>query len=226
MKAPMWERRTLTQPIEFRSEGDRKIVASGYASVFGTRSANMGGFVEVVEPTAFNKTIKEVDVRAFFNHDPNRLLGRMSAGTLRLGVDQRGLHYEVDLPDTSDGRDVATLMERGDITGSSFGFRMIEDDWSQRTEDGYPLRSLKVVALRDVSPVTYPAYVEADSALRSLAEARSLDFAAVKAAAESNDLRSLLNPEEETDPPVATDETEDDRPPAIVPRHARRFSHL
>lgn len=221
-----WERRTLTQPVEFRSAGDRQLTATGYASVFNRRSVNLGGFVEVVSPTAFNKTVKEADVRALFNHDPSKLLGRSSAGTLRLGVDATGLHYELDLPDTTDGRDVAVLLERGDITGSSFGFRMIEDEWGE-TEDGFPERTLLSVALRDISPVTYPAYPDSEAALRSLAEARSLDFDTVKAAAAADDLRSLLHQDDETAPPVDAERpAEDDRDTPIIRRHQRRFIHL
>jgi HK97 family phage prohead protease len=228
MSSQLWEQRTHTQTVEVRSNGNNALVATGYASVFDKRSVNLGGFVEVVAPTAFNKTIQEADVRALFNHDPNKLLGRSSAGTLRMSVDSVGLAYEIDLPDTTDGRDVATLMERGDITGSSFGFRMIEDSWSE-TEDGFPQRTLLSVALRDVSPVTYPAYPDSEAALRHLAESRSLDFNLVKAAAETNDLRSLLHKEEEkeTAPPVNTEQPEkDDRDTPIVRRHQRRFIHL
>ncbi len=224
MTAYLWECRTLTQPVEFRSAGDRQLVATGYASVFNRRSQNLGGFVEVVAPSAFNKTVKEADVRALFNHDPNKLLGRSSAGTLRLGVDGTGLHYELDLPDTTDGRDVAVLLERGDITGSSFGFRMIEDEWGE-TEDGFPERTLLSVALRDISPVTYPAYLDSEAALRSLAEARSLDFDMVKAAAAADDLRSLLHQDDETGTPVDDGAAEDDRDTPIIRRHQRRYIH-
>jgi uncharacterized protein len=220
----LWESRSLTQPVEFRSEGT-KLIAAGYASVFNKRSVNLGGFVEVVSPSAFNKTIQEADVVALRDHDPSKLLGRSSAGTLRLGVDGTGLHYEIDLPDTTDGRDTAVLLERGDIRGSSFGFRMIEDEWGE-TEDGFPERTLLSVALRDVSPVTYPAYPDSEAALRHLAEARSLDFDTVKAAAETNDLRALLTPSEETDPPVDNGTEDDDRDAPIVRRHQRRYVHL
>ena len=169
------ERRSLEEPVEFRAKGDRKLSASGYASVFGKRSQNLGGFVEQVHESAFAKTVQEADVRALLNHDPSLLLGRTSSGTLRIGTDERGLWYEVDLPDTTVGRDTAALIERGDITGSSFGFRMIEDEWGE-TDDGFPLRTLKQVALRDVSPVTYPAYTDSEVALRALSESRSLDL--------------------------------------------------
>lgn len=219
-----FERRTLTQPIEFRAEGT-KLTASGYAAVFETRSQNLGGFVEVVKPTAFSKTLQEADVVALRNHDPAKLLGRVSAGTLRLAVDERGLHYDIDLPDTTEGRDTAVLLERGDIVGSSFGFRTIRDSWA-KADDGLVQRSLEEVALRDVGPVTFPAYSEAPAALRSLAEARSLDLADLIEAASKNELRSLLEdqePEEDLDDDAQDGEGRD-LPTLHV--HDRRFAHL
>jgi HK97 family phage prohead protease len=183
------EVRNHIEDVEFRSEGGR-LIAQGYAARFDALSQNLGGFVEQIAPGAFTKTLQEADVRALFNHDPNFVLGRNKSGTLRMAEDRDGLAYEIDLPDTTLGRDVAVLLERGDISGSSFGFRVIEDDWAE-TRSGFPLRTLKQVALRDVGPVTYPAYVDSSSALRSFAEARSLDIDTVVAAAEENKLAEL-----------------------------------
>jgi len=184
------EIRNLLEPVEVHSEGNR-LVATGYAARYDALSQNLGGFVERVAPTAFRKTLKQTDVRALFNHKPDFLLGTSSAGTLRLSNESDGLAYEIDLPDTTVGRDVAVLLERGDITGSSFGFRTIADSW-EKSGDGFPVRTLKEVALRDVGPVTFPAYPDASSALRSLAEARSLDFNQVAAAAAEDKLSDVL----------------------------------
>ena len=205
------ERRTYKGDVELRAESDT-LTAVGYAARFNTLSQNLGGFVESIDPAAFNQTVKEADVRALFNHDPNFVLGRMSAGTLRLEVDKVGLRYEVDLPNTSTGRDLAELLKRGDISGSSFGFRVIEDAWGE-TPDGFPQRSLKAVALRDIGPVTFPAYTAADVALRSLAEQRHLDLAVLIEAAERNELRSVLQPE------AADEGAREDHSTPIVVRH-------
>lgn len=199
----IYERRTFLGEVEFRAEGKR-LVAHGYAARFNVHSQNLGGFVEVVAPGAFSKTIREADVRALFNHDPNMVLGRNKAGTLAMEEDGTGLAYEVDLPDTTVGRDVATLLERGDVSGSSFGFRVIEDDWSE-TDSGFPERTLKSVALRDVGPVTFPAYTEADSALRSLAESRSLDLPTLIEAAKANKLSEALRAEDMEDEDMEED---------------------
>ncbi len=197
---PNFERRTLTQPVEFRSESGR-LMARGYAYVFNSLSQNLGGFVEQVAPGAGKKSLQEQDVRALFNHDPNLLLGRMGAGTLRMEEDNTGGAYEIDLPDTSTGRDVAALLERGDVVGSSFGFRVVGPDgqeWGE-TPDGFPLRTLREFSIRDVGPVTFPAYLGTEAGLRSLAEARSLDPAEVLAAAERDDLATLLRRSAEGD---------------------------
>lgn len=186
------ERRTFAGTVEFRAEG-KKLIAAGYAATFDKLSQNLGGFVEKVAPGTFAKTLQEQDIRALFNHDENYVLGRLASGSLRMEEDLTGLAYEIDLPDTSAGRDVANLLQRGDVSGSSFGFRTIADEWSE-TETGFPLRTLTQVSLRDVGPVTFPAYTDSTSALRSLAEARSLDLSTVVALADAGELRSVISP--------------------------------
>ena len=198
------ERRTTTATVELRAEGEKR-TAVGHAAVFGKLSQNLGGFVERVAPGAFTKTIAEQDIRALFNHHEDHVLGRLAAGTLRMVEDDDGLSYEVDLPDTTIGRDVATLLGRGDVTGSSFGFRVIDEEWGE-TEQGFPLRTLKQVALRDVGPVTFPAYTDSKAALRSLAEKRSLDIDVLVAAAEAGELGSLIVPTDDIAERSAPDE--------------------
>lgn len=164
------EFRTTTEDVELRTaaDGGRTLVA--YAAIFGAESRDLGGFTERVQPGAFTKTLGEQDVRAVVNHDPSLILGRNRAGTLRLEEDGYGLRYEVDLPDTQAGRDLATSVDRGDITGSSFKFRAVRQDWDR--SGAMPVRSLSEVFLADVGPVTFPAYeaTEGQLALRSLME--------------------------------------------------------
>lgn len=202
------ERRCAPTEFEVRArkgDGDG-VVVEGHAAVFGRRSQNLGGFVEVIDPKAFDRSLGDnPDVRALINHDPSLLLGRSRSGTLRLAKDSTGLHYEIDLPDTQAARDLRVSMERGDISHSSFAFFVMRDGdvWSE-TEEGFPQRTLTAVSIHngDVSPVTYPAYEDTDSgvagrAYKSLAEARSLDVAAVRAAAEAGTLRDLISGEAE-----------------------------
>lgn len=167
------ERRTIsaTVGIEQRENGSPLIV--GHAAVFyrssepGTQYKIWDDYVERVSPTAFDRAIREKDdARALFNHDSSLVLGRVSAGTLRLSVDKRGLRYEIDPPDTQVGRDVVTSIKRGDVDGSSFAFTVKEVRMVD--EDGVTLRILEDVELFDVGPVTYPAYAATSSTVRSL----------------------------------------------------------
>lgn len=173
---PDVERRYLPATFEVRKNADTGAVGfSGYALKFDTRSENLGGFRETVAPGAVTKTLDEADVRALFNHDPNLILGRNIAGTLDLTVDETGLRYDIpEMPDTSYARDLAVSMARGDVTQSSFAFRVVKDTWTE-DHDGMPLRTLQEIALFDVSPVTYPAYRDTESgvskrSLEALAE--------------------------------------------------------
>ena len=123
----------------------------------------MGGFYEQIASGAFDSVLDN-DTRAYFNHDENLLLGRVSSGTLRIGSDERGLWYEIDLPNTSYAKDLVELMKRGDVTQSSFAFLIERDRWEER--DGKTYRIIeKVSRLLDVSPVAQPAYPDATSEL-------------------------------------------------------------
>jgi HK97 family phage prohead protease len=156
-------------------------------------SQNLGGFVEQVDPRAFNKSLADaVSVFARFNHDDSLLLGTTDAGTLSLEADGTGLRYSVDLPDTTAGRDVAALAKRGDLRHSSFAFQTMEDSWDL-TPDGFPLRTLLGVRLIDVAPVTNPAYLDTTTGLRSLAEKYGVEFDEVRDLAGRGELRSLMD---------------------------------
>lgn len=186
------ELRNHSGAVEFRAS-DKGGTLVGYASVFNKLSQNLGGFVERVDPGAFNKSLADgVPVFARYNHDDNHLLGTTEAETLRLLVDGTGLRYEVDLPDTSSGRDVRVLAERGDLRHSSFAFRTLDDDWDF-TPEGFPLRTLLAVQLVDVAPVNNPAYRDTTTGLRSLADHLKLGIEQVKEAAAQGDLRSLFD---------------------------------
>lgn len=184
------EVRTAAHAVELReapADSGGIGTLAGYAAVFNRNSQNLGGFVEQVDPAAFNKSLADlVPVMARGNHDDAHLLGTTWAGTLRLSVDEVGLRYEVDLPDTTSGRDFKELAARGDIKWSSFAFRTIDDEWSE-TEHGYTLRTLRAVQLVDVAPVNSPAYLDTSVALRSLAERVTAEAPADEQRADSTD---------------------------------------
>jgi HK97 family phage prohead protease len=169
----LFERRSVDTAFNISTSASG-FTFTGYAAKFDTRSHDLGGFVETIRSGAFGRAIREgQDVRALINHDPGLILGRTASGTLKLAEDSTGLHYEVDAPDTSYARDLSESMQRGDVTQSSFGFRVRQDDWQK--EGRGRLRTLLDVDLTDVSPVTYPAYEDTESGVTA---ARALQLAA------------------------------------------------
>lgn len=182
--APDVERRAIGEVVEVRATEDGKKKIRGYALKWNQRY-NMGWFTEEIHRDAL-KTADMADVRALLNHDPNIVLGRTTAGTLRVMQDDTGLMYEIELPDTQAGRDLAHSIERGDISQSSWGFTLrvdensTGDEW-QRT-DGKDHRIIKSVKqVWDVSPVTFPANPNTDVAKRSLDAVQAEAEAAEKA---------------------------------------------
>lgn len=187
------ELRHIPRPVQFRASDSGLGVLTGYAAVFNRYSQNLGGFVEQVDPAAFTKSLADnVPVVARFNHSDDLLLGTTEGGTLLLEIDGTGLRYDIQLPDTTAGRDVKVLAERGDLSYSSFAFRTLADDWGF-TPEGFPLRTLQAVQLIDVAPVTNPAYRDTSTGLRSLASHLHIGIEQVQAAAEKDELRTLLD---------------------------------
>lgn len=164
------ETRCYSGEVRAEQQGEQPTRIIGYGSVFNSRSEPLWGFREIIKPGAFDDVLGD-DVRGLFNHDPNFILGRSSSGTLTVGVDDKGLHYDINAPDTQTIRDlVLAPMLRGDINQSSFAFRVARDGehWFE-DEEGIVIREIsRFSRLFDVSPVTYPAYQEADSGVRSM----------------------------------------------------------
>lgn len=159
------ERRMVAEPMEFREEGEERFF-EGYAFVHESRT-DMGEFTEEIAKGAADEVMED-DVRGLFNHDPNIVLGRRSAGTLKMIVDERGLKYQIKYnPNDPDHVKVMEKVKRGDVSQSSFAFRKKEDKWEIR--DGKKHRTLlKFKRIIDVSPVTYAAYNDATVAMRSM----------------------------------------------------------
>lgn len=160
---------TMRLQCKMRAELKAGRRIEGHAAVFG-QMADLGSHYEEVAQRAFNRVMNspEDDPRALKNHDPNMILGRKAAGTLRYSVDSEGLPFSVDLPDTSYARDLEVSMERGDMDACSFAFIPDLSSW-HRAPDGKPLeRQDEIARLLDLSIVTYPAYAGTDAALRHM----------------------------------------------------------
>lgn len=167
------EIRTLGLELRAMNEDEKRTIR-GYAATFAQRSGDLGGFIEYIDRDAFSSTDMS-DVRALFNHDSNFVLGRTSANTLRLSVDEKGLMYEVDMPDTQFGRDMYESIKRGDISQSSFAFT-IEDDEYRKEGDTVYRTIKKIKKLYDVAPVTFPAYESTSVQARKIDELKNKEL--------------------------------------------------
>lgn len=180
------ERRDLTLEVKIETREDGKPVIRGRGAPYfrkddpGSEYELWPGVVERIMPGAFDEAIGG-DVRSFFNHDPNIVLGRTKSGTLRISTDKRGMNYETDPPETDLIRDqVLGPMSRGDVDGSSFMFTVPTggERWTREERDGKEIdvREITRVKLFEVGPVTMPAYGSSSSGVRvagDMAEVRS-----------------------------------------------------
>ena len=171
------EARLLILPVTLRkkSDDDESPVLEGYAAMFDEWTQIGGdswGFMESIAPGAFLESLKNEDVRAFFNHDSNQVLGRTSAKTAEFSEDKKGLRAVIYPPDTVVGRDVVSLIKRGDVTGMSFMFQTRKDEWTEPEKKGeLPKRRLLEVKLYEAGPVTFPAYEATSISARDRAKA-------------------------------------------------------
>lgn len=200
------ERRSFD--IEFREAESRKV--EGYASVFNSRSKDLGGFTEIIDPAAFNGVIERSDVLALLNHDQDRGVlarSRKGVGSLTLTVDERGLHYSFDAPNTALGNELVEGLKRGDISTSSFAFTVAGEKWTKE-EDGSYLRTItQIDKLYDVSPVYNEAYEDTSVALRSLEAARAEEQEEVEDEEPKDDENN------EVEEPVVEEEKEENAEP-------------
>lgn len=165
---PQIETRSTVGPVESSDDG---MHFSGYAIRFGEEtfirnSTGRGGFYERVDPSV---KIDAEGAVAFWNHNPDIMLGSTAAGTQRLTRDAHGIRNDIDLPDTTWGRDISVLVKRGDVKGQSFTFMVPDggDQWERRS-DGASLRTLKHMSVIETGPVPLPAYAGTTAMVRSL----------------------------------------------------------
>jgi uncharacterized protein len=186
-----FEFRYYPDPPEVRKSITGRTIG-GYAAKFDKRSQNLGSFIEVIDPKAFNKSAGDQwpGVVCRYQHDDNMLLGTTASGTLQLALDGIGLDYTVALPECRE--DVLEMVRRKDIQHSSFAMQVL-DQIFERGDGDVPLRRLLQCRLVDVSPVTHPAYLDTSTGLRSLAIQFDVDPDEVYELARAHDLRKLFD---------------------------------
>jgi len=151
---------------EVRKSDDGVTTIEGYAAVFNKLSDDLGGFKEKIK-RGFFSDVMEDDVRALFNHDSNWVMGRTTNNTLTLNEDNKGLGVSFIPPNTTQARDVITLVERGDIDQMSFQWITAEDKWDESDMSNIVRTLIKAKELLDVSLVTFPAYPQTIADVRS-----------------------------------------------------------
>jgi HK97 family phage prohead protease len=182
------ERRNSPVNFELNFDGEAsadKMTFRGYAAVFNSPSEPLP-FTEVIREGAFNRSLKtRNEVKMFMNHNTDHVLASTRSGTLKLIEDSTGLLAEAKLPETTSGKDLSILMQRGDVHSMSFGFSVPPngDKWSQ---DG-ATRELHQIRLHEVSVVTgFPAY-EATTA-----DVRTIDILATRTLVDADVLADAM----------------------------------
>ena len=148
-------------------EGTERTIA-GYSVVFNQESrvlvdkASRKSFVEIIEPRAVSLDfLNAQDIKLNFNHDNSRLLARslFGVGTLKFEIDEYGVRFETELPNTTNGNDVLELIKRGDVWGCSFAFQYAKDGVTDEKRGGRNIRTVcKFAAIHDFAIVVDPAY--------------------------------------------------------------------
>lgn len=132
-------------------------------------------FVEEIASGAFDESLKVRGVAGLWSHDIAQVLGNTKSGTLRLDSGEQELRFELDLPDTSTGRDAWETIKRGDVDGVSFGMIVTKDKWSTEDRDERKVykRTILDAELYEISPVAFPAYPANEVSVRSLDDYRA-----------------------------------------------------
>lgn len=172
------EIRHVPAGLEFREQQvDGKTVRTIFGTIkYETDSVVMRDwfgdeFVEQIAKGAFDQALREARIMALWSHDTRQVLGSTANGTMRLRSDDVGLHFEVDLPDTTAARDAWESISRRDVDSTSFGFITRKDKWSTEKREGKPplyRRTVLDADLKEISPVAFPAYPENSVSVRNL----------------------------------------------------------
>ena len=145
-----------------KREQGKPAILTGYAMVWNTLSDDRGGYRVRLKP---NSARFAKPTLALFNHDFRNVIGNTENGTLRIMPDTFGVKVEIDLPDTSTGRDVAVLVERGDVTGMSFAMVSAPDGKTVR-ENGIDIFEVDSFDVDEVTVTPIPSFIQATIAVK------------------------------------------------------------
>ena len=192
---------------------------------YNSDSVDMNGITEKITPTAFNKTLADkTEVKCLLGHDVTKILGSSRAGTLRMTSEKDGLHFEVDLPNTTDGNDAYELIQRGDCTTLSFGFIPVKVRSS--VVDGHEVDELVEVILFEISVcVAFPAYPEGNTSVRSFFEKCGTDFEEVEKSNWGYNYVAGQGTQENTQSIWANAKTNDGSMFVWIPRYAYKITY-
>ena len=176
------ERRSFAATTATANNG----TVTGLAIRYGSESRDLGGFREIITRGAVAASLDDpaIDQIALWNHEPRLILGRRSAGTLRLTDTVEGLAFEIELPKTSYGDDVRQLVERGDLKAMTFGFTVVPGGEKWATRDGVKVRTLSAIQIHEISLVSDPAYPATSVKMRSTPKQRFLALRRLRMAIE------------------------------------------
>lgn len=221
-----------TRNFNVSHDNDSRIL-SGYASVFNSESKDLGGFTEMISPDAFSGVIERSDVFAVLDHDRNKVLARSKngKGSLELNIDEKGLQFRFEAPETTLGNDVLSMVKRGDLTDASFCFTVEDESWQKR-EDGSYLRTInKIGDLFDVAICYNGAYPESytEVALRSLDKFKEEELRAAEEVEEEDSDEVEEKPveeEKEQEEDINKDGSEEEEPEKEEDKQDKNKRHM
>ena len=167
------------------------------------------GFKEQVAPGAFTRTLREDDQVMLRDHKSELLLGRVSAGTLRLTQDHIGVAFELTVPNTSLGQDTFENVRLKNLKGCSFGFLVRDEQWAQDS-NGNLLRTILDVQCFETTLTAFPAYDATSVDIRSVRDKLSTKRDEDDEDKEENDYRPECDPDsDDYDEDADCDEDDD-----------------
>jgi HK97 family phage prohead protease len=167
---------SIAPSLEVRAGSNGKTV-KGTAIVYNSLSPdNNMGFKEKIDPNAFVDSLKtNSDLRLLLNHDTTKVLGRTSSGTLQIKNTPKGLTFSCELGQSSQAIDTIDMLERGDVTGCSFGLFITDETW-EKDEDGTIVRTITKGQVFELSVCSFPYYPQTDASVRSIPDSCPAEF--------------------------------------------------